>query len=157
LDRLIAYACQFFGRTRFEPSFFDQIDRWLRLEYGPDSDTYAVPLKTVADLVEAKVTNSQGGVGQGKDAGKKKRRGGKPPLEKTNSLKFQIYERIQREHQPGEDYADVVSRLKEDKDFGQQVKDAGLKLTPKLVRAALAFFDQRKRDAARKKQETDPA
>jgi hypothetical protein len=105
----------------------------------------------------AATARNEGGTGQGKDTGKRRRAGGKPSLERSDPKKFQVYQRIQRDHQPGEPYADVVSRLKEDKDFGQQVKDAGLKLTTKLVRAALAFFGQRERDAARKKQETDPA
>jgi hypothetical protein len=72
-------------------------------------------------------------------------------------LKFQVYERIQKEHRPGAEYADTVGRLKDDKEFTEQVEDAGLKLDSKLVRKALALFDQRERNEARKKQETDPA
>jgi hypothetical protein len=49
-----------------------------------------------------------------------------------------------------------VKRLKDDpagKDFRDQVASIPLKLTTKLVRAALAFFAQ----PARKKQESRPA
>jgi hypothetical protein len=77
-------------------------------------------------------------------------------LETSNPLKFQVYERIQREHQPGGDYADTVDHLKHDKDFAEQVAAAGLKkVNSALVRKAIAFFAQRKCDQARKKQETD--
>jgi hypothetical protein len=91
--------------------------------------------------------------GDDRKLGKKKRKGGRKPLEQSNPLKFQVYQRIQREHKPGEDYADVVTRLKMDKNFMEQVQQARLKLTRSLWRAALAFFQQ----PARKKQETDPA
>jgi hypothetical protein len=84
---------------------------------------------------------------------KSKRGGGRQPLEKQNPLKFQVYKRIHREHQPSEEYQDTLDRLKNDKDFVQQVADAKLKLNSKLVRNALAFFDQRNRNA-RKEQET---
>jgi hypothetical protein len=49
-----------------------------------------------------------------------------------------------------------VERLKGDKDFTEQIKTAELKLNTSLVRNALAFFDNRNRVQARKKQETDP-
>jgi hypothetical protein len=94
--------------------------------------------------------------GNAKVAGRRKRRDGKPPLEQSNPLKFQVYQRIEREHKPGDDYTATVDRLKGEKDFSDQVKAAGLKLGTKLVRNAIAFFDQRERDA-RKKQETDSA
>jgi hypothetical protein len=93
---------------------------------------------------------------QSERADKRKRRGGKPPLEQTHPLRFQVYQRIEREHQPGDDYKDTVDRLKGNKDFTDQVEAAGLKLSTKLVRKALALFDQRQREA-RKKQETDSA
>jgi hypothetical protein len=86
---------------------------------------------------------------------KKRRGGGKRPLEKSNPVQFQVYERIQQEHRADEEYTATVNRLKGDKDFTEQVKVAALKLDTKLVRRAVAFFDQRKRDQARKKQETD--
>jgi hypothetical protein len=93
--------------------------------------------------------------GRGRHGKPRQKRGGRKPLEESNPLKFQVYERIQREHEPGADYADTVDRLKADMDFADQLRDAGLKkLDTALVRTALAFFDQRKRDAARKKQET---
>jgi hypothetical protein len=89
-------------------------------------------------------------------AGGAKRKGGKPPLETKHPLKFQVYERIRGEHHAGEEYADTVERLKGNRDFTDQIKAGGLKLDTSLVRNALAFFHQRKRDQARKKQETDP-
>ena len=85
--------------------------------------------------------------------GKKKRRGGKPPLEKSNPLLFQVYQRIQNEHRPHEEYAEMVKRLKDDKDFMQQITEVNLKLKTKLklniklVRRALAFFDYRSRSS----------
>lgn len=81
---------------------------------------------------------------------------GKRPLEQSNPLKFQIYDRIRREQrQLGEQYADIVARLKSDKDFAEQVTAAKLKLNAKLVRQALAFFDYRAREA-RKDQDIGP-
>jgi hypothetical protein len=94
---------------------------------------------------------SEGKVGKGKS------KGGKQPLEKSNPMKLQVYERIRREHRPGEQHADMVERLKADKDFADQAKATGLKLNTNLVRNALAFFDHRKRNHARKNQETDSA
>jgi hypothetical protein len=97
--------------------------------------------------------------GAGQETGKRrgKGKGGKRPLEESNPLKFQVYERINRERQPGEDHADIVQRLKSDQGFVGQVRDAKLTLNTKLVRRAIALFDQRKRHEERKKQETDPA
>jgi hypothetical protein len=93
--------------------------------------------------------------GKAHNAGK--RRGGRRPLEQTNARQFQVYERIRREHQPGDQYVETAQRLKADKDFTEQVNASGLKLNIKLVRAALAFFDQRDREQARKNQENGPA
>jgi hypothetical protein len=100
-----------------------------------------------------------GGVANGVDGpgtAKRKRRDGKRPLEQSNPLKFQIYDHIRQAHMRGENYVDTVTRLKEDKDFMEQVEEAGEKVDTKLVRKALALFDQRARDRARKQQETDP-
>jgi hypothetical protein len=88
-------------------------------------------------------------------AGSTKKRGGRPRLELSKPMVFQVYQRIQDQHRPGEDYAETLDRLKSNKDFVEQVREAGLKkLSPALVRNALALFEQRKRDDARKKQET---
>jgi hypothetical protein len=84
----------------------------------------------------------------------KKKRGGRRRLETSKPLHFQVYDRILREHRPGEQYADIVKRLKQDRDFEQQVQDAGLKLNTKLVRSALAFSYQRKRSESAKIQKT---
>ena len=94
---------------------------------------------------------------QTKGTGERRSRGGKPPLEKSNRLKFQVYERIHREHQPGE-YIEVVKRLKDDKDFMQQVADAGLKkLDTLLVKNALTCIKAKRMPSqARNKQQTDP-
>ncbi len=98
------------------------------------------------------------GTGASSDKSTKRRRtGGKPPLEKSNPLQFQVYQRIQQEHQPGAEHVATLGRLKDDKDFIEQVKAAGLKPNCGLVRKALALFDQRRRDQARKNQETGPA
>jgi hypothetical protein len=77
-------------------------------------------------------------------------KGGKPPLEDSNPLQKQIYERIKRERRPREPYTKTVDRLKTDRDFVEQVREAGLRLDGKLIRNAVAFFDRR----ARNKQQT---
>jgi len=88
---------------------------------------------------------------------KRKRKTGKRPLEQSNPLKYQVYERIRHTHTPGKAYVETVRHLKDDKGFMEQVQEAGEKLDTKLVRKALALFWQRPRDQARKQQETDPA
>jgi hypothetical protein len=105
----------------------------------------------------ADTVSDQAGTGEVKGRSKKKRKGGKPPLEESNLLKLQIYQRIKQEYQAGKRHAEIVERLKTDKDFVEQINDAGEKLNTKLVRKALAFFDQRNRSLARKNQETDSA
>jgi hypothetical protein len=107
----------------------------------------------------ADAARDQGGTGQGKraEAAKgKKKRGGKPSLKESDAL-FKLYERIRQVHRPGKRYSDAVDRLKAEKDFLELVKEAGVKLDTKLVRRAIAFFDQRQKAEARKKQETAPA
>jgi hypothetical protein len=81
--------------------------------------------------------------------------GGKRRLEVSNPIKFQIYQRIQQVHQPPDTYADTIDRLKADRQFTEQIRDIGLRLNSTLVKNALAFFDQRRRDQARNKQETN--
>ncbi len=76
--------------------------------------------------------------------GGRRRRGGRPRLEESSPLKFQIYQRIRQEHQPGKQYVETVKRLKADKQFVEQVTEAGLKLGTRLVRAALTAFARRK-------------
>jgi hypothetical protein len=96
----------------------------------------------------------ENGEGAGRSTIPPKGGGGGRRLEDSNPLKFQVYERIRRTHQPGKDYADSVAILNDDRDFIEQVKHAGLKkLDTGLVKNAVAFFDQREK--ARKKQETD--
>jgi hypothetical protein len=90
----------------------------------------------------------------GPATGKQKRKGGRRPLEQSNPLKAQIYQRVQRAHVPGDDYLKTVSQLQADRDFIDQISEANMRLDTKLVRKALAFFDQRKRHPADKKQET---
>jgi hypothetical protein len=97
------------------------------------------------------------GGAQGAGIAKRKRKGGRRPLEQSHPLRFQVYERIRQAHRPGNEYVGTVRRLKNDKDFMEQVEEAGEKLDTKLVRRALALFGQRPRDQARKQQETDPA
>jgi hypothetical protein len=122
----------------------------------------SLPEKTAPQRSAGEAETGEGDGGNGKrgnaeETGANKRSGGKRPLEKSNPLKFQVYQRIQKEHQRGEEYVETVKRLRDDTNFVEQVKDAGLgKLDTKLVRNALAFFDYRNRKA-RKNQETDPA
>jgi hypothetical protein len=119
----------------------------------------------VHELVGAKQPETPEGAdadrvqGEGKQRrakGRNKGAGGKPPLEKSNRLKFQVYERIKREHQPGNEYCVVIERLKKDRQFMEQLSDTKLKLTSQLVTKALAYFStQQKRNQGRNKQQTD--
>jgi hypothetical protein len=148
---------------------WDEIARRLR-ELSPEEDTLAVLEKlrerrnllsgTSPPIPAVRPMEPEVGAGAPRSQvkeGQKKGKGGKPPLEKSSPLKFQVYQRIQQEHQPGNKYLDTVDRLKADRQFAEQVKEASLKLDSKLVRKALAFFDRRKRAQAGKNQETDPA
>jgi hypothetical protein len=128
-------------------------------------------LKAVLDTLKGQregtsrdAAHDQGGMrhteGRGTDheqrrkAGRKS--GGKPSLEKSNPRQFQVYQRIQQEHRRDEEYLKAVERLKNDKDFIEQVQHIGLRLDTKLVRKALSYFDtKRGRDGARNKQQTD--
>jgi hypothetical protein len=110
---------------------------------GQDSRVSGQPEGTGADSGQEKA-------GQRERADKKKHRRGKLPLEQAHPLQFQVYQRIEREHLPGHNYKDIVDRLKNDRDFADQVRAAGLKLNTKLVRKALGLFDQRQREARKK-------
>jgi hypothetical protein len=79
-----------------------------------------------------------------KENRKAKRKCGRRRLPETDP-KVQVYSRIQREHQAGTARSDILERLRSDKDFVEQVAAAKLKLNGKLVKAALAFFEQRKK------------
>jgi len=83
---------------------------------------------------------SQGGTGPAE--GKKPKRT-KPPLHESNPLKFQVYQRIQKEHEAGKDRKAILSCLKADKDFTQQIHDAGLKLTKRLILQRYKRFGDR--------------
>jgi hypothetical protein len=86
-----------------------------------------------------------------------KRRGGKPlETRKSQKAKFQVqvYQRIVSVHQPNDRHHDTWDKLRGDRDFIEQVRAADLRPSHKLVRKALAWSSQRKRDAARKNQET---
>jgi hypothetical protein len=74
-------------------------------------------------------------------------------LEESNPQLFQVYTRIKQESQAGERHKDIVARLKTDKQFSEQVKEAGRTLDVQLVKNALALFDQRDRAQARKNQD----
>jgi hypothetical protein len=87
--------------------------------------------------------------GQRGGIGSRKRKGGRPPLEKSNPRKSSIYSRIQREHAAGVRRKDIVTLLKDDKDFMDAVKEARLTFSLKLVKNALAYYLSQ-----RKKQET---
>jgi hypothetical protein len=78
----------------------------------------------------------------GRGRGGRGKRNGPPKLEKRNPAKFQIYQRIKQEHEAGVGRGDIPARLKADRDFVEQVKEAKLTLNKKLVNAAFAFFAQ---------------
>jgi hypothetical protein len=126
----------------------DAIADMLRKHAGIDPQK--AELSFVATFLQQQVDRANGVKG----TGTAERSHGKRPLEQSNPLKLQIYERIRQEHMRDENHLDTVTRLKEDKNFMEQVKEAGEMVNTKLVRKALAFFDQR--DRARKQQETDP-
>jgi hypothetical protein len=73
-----------------------------------------------------------------------KRKGGRRRLAETDP-KFQVYDRIRREHGAGTARSDIPERLRSDRDFMEQVEAAKLRLNRNLVKAALAFFEQRKK------------
>lgn len=81
----------------------------------------------------------------GRGSQSKARRPGPKTLKEKKPLKYQVYERIQREHQAGEQSHDTIERLKRDRQFLEQVQEAKLRLNPKLVRNALAYFDTQSR------------
>jgi hypothetical protein len=83
----------------------------------------------------------------------KTRKRTKRPLEDSNPLKLQVYERVRREHGAGKKGKALLDCLKEDKDFAEQVREAKLTLDRVLVKNALAFFAQPKRN----NQETERA
>jgi hypothetical protein len=145
-----------------EPNAWRELCRLLENLLGISpvhfDETADVMRSTVEELIArlvAPVVEGRDPRAARREPGKRKRTGGRPRLEKSNPLKFHVYERIRQEYQPGEEHVDMVSRLKADKDFFDQVKTAGLRPNTQLVRTALAFFEQRERDKARKKQETD--
>jgi hypothetical protein len=76
----------------------------------------------------------------GRGSHRKARRRGAKTLKEKAPIKYQVYERIQREHQAGEQSHDTIERLKRDRQFLEQVQEAKLSLNPKLVRNALAYF-----------------
>jgi hypothetical protein len=93
----------------------------------------------------------------GKQARAKAGEGGKPkrtkkPLEKSNPMKANVYNRIITEHKSGKKSAAILTALKDDRDFKELVNEAGLNLNPKLVHAALAWGN----DPKRKNQESPP-
>jgi hypothetical protein len=91
----------------------------------------------------------------GEETRDRKQGGGRRPLEESKPLQFQVYQRILQAHRAGTEHVETWGRLKADKDFIEQVKAAGLKPGVELVRKALAWDDQRRREQARKNQETD--
>ena len=105
----------------------------------------------------ADAAHDQGGAGQGEGTGKGRPAGGRKQLEESNPMKLQVYQRIQKEHDADKRSKTILARLRSDKDFKEQVNSAGLKLTKNLIRSAIAFFAERRRQEVRKNQETDPA
>jgi hypothetical protein len=81
---------------------------------------------------------------EGGALGKRRHGGGRPRLHKSDPLKLQVYQRIQREHEAGTRRGDILNRLKDDKDFVAQANEAKLPLKPRLVKNALAYFSGRK-------------
>jgi hypothetical protein len=80
---------------------------------------------------------------QTEGAGKPKaKEGGRKRTEESDPIKAQVYDRIFREHQPGRRYAETVTRLKDDKQFMEQIREAELKLDETLVKNALACLRQ---------------
>jgi hypothetical protein len=88
---------------------------------------------------------AEGKQAEGRGSKIKARRPGPKPLKEKNPVKFQVYERIQREHQAGEQFHATIERLKHDRQFLEQVQEVKLKPNPKLVRNALAYFDTQNR------------
>jgi hypothetical protein len=102
-------------------------------------------------------TQAEGQQANGTGTNSRRSRAGKRPLEKSNPLQLQVYQRIKQEFRAGEHYVDTIARLKSDTQFLEQVQEARLKLDSKLVRNALAFFEERERRSARNNQQIPPA
>jgi hypothetical protein len=73
----------------------------------------------------------------------------------TDKLKSQVYHFIQRLHRDGEKPANILAKLKADRDRMEQVRRAGLQANKKLIRAALVLPGQRERDAASRRKNQD--
>src|SRR5262249_16471460 len=70
----------------------------------------AVPASITDPDAGAGVPHDRGGAGQGNGTGKRNGRGGRRPLQVSDPVKLQVYERIQREHHPGQQHVDTVGR-----------------------------------------------
>jgi hypothetical protein len=144
------------GHASFTADAWQYLLDWLQVEHGLSGDTLWRTKRTEVVALLRAACQHRPRRSRGKEPQGRKKRIGKRPLEERDPLKFQVYERIQRAHRPGQQYTDTLDSLKGDQDFVGQVKEAGLKLTTAVVRAALALFDQRRREA-RKKQDTKPS
>jgi hypothetical protein len=131
-----------------KPSEIDGLRVW-RLPPGGFFRASARAIVSLRDCPETRVTGRKRGQSEG--SRKRQPKGGKPRLEKSDPLKYKVYQRIKREHEAGVKPADIVDRLKTDTDFVVQVSEAELKLNSRLVKNALAYF------VPRKKQQTPPS
>jgi hypothetical protein len=66
-----------------------------------------------------------------------RKRVGESKRDPKDRLKRQIYDRVQREHKAGCVGQALLTRLRADRQFADQVRDAGLTLNGKLIKAAL--------------------
>jgi hypothetical protein len=89
--------------------------------------------------------------GAGAQAGASQQRTTKKRLEnsdkESDKLRLEVYKRIRAEHDAGKKPAAILAELKANRDHKEQITQAGLKLSSAMVRAALAFFDQRERQS----------
>jgi hypothetical protein len=123
---------------------------------APNGEIFA-PVSTDRGHPKSTLSGSGRTGGGAAATAKKKKKVGRRRLEMSDPLKYQVYERIQRAHSPGDSYVDIVTRLQGDKDFAELVERAKEKLNTNLVKKALELFAQRRRGQAAKNQETLPA
>ncbi len=127
------------------PGFYEcMLDEAKKLTQS-DATSLDVILMRVEDHLRGHTGHKPG------DAQTSKGSGGRRRLAET-TLKFQIYDRIRREHVAGIARRDIPERLRSDKDLMEQVKAAKLTVNKKLVKNALAYFNR-----PRKTQQTPPS
>jgi hypothetical protein len=121
-----------------------------RIEYGQELDEETLLLlvgevaercsRRVADLLTLPLDEYER---LEKGEAEEEKRAGRPALAESdgpeNRLKLNVYHHIAQRKQPRQGSKGLLPLLKQDKDFVQLVKDAGLDLTEDLIKAAIEY------------------